>query len=65
VYSVQLALKGAVEKLMYDTTCIQATAISISASDSLLLGLPCKDGNYVHGENVMKLQALLCVFKGL
>jgi len=31
----------------------------------MLLGVPCKDDKYVHGENVMKLQVLLCVFKGL
>jgi len=60
-----LALEGAVEKLMYDTTCIQATTIPLSASGSMLLGVPCKDDKYVHGENVMKLQVLLCVFKGL
>lgn len=70
VYSVkcnrlQLALEGVVEKFMYDTTCTQAAAIPLSASGSMPLGLPYKDDNYVHGENVMKFQGLLCVFKGL
>jgi hypothetical protein len=60
-----LALEGAVEKLMYETTFIQATTVPLSASGSMLLGLPFKDDYYVHGENVMKLQGLLCVFKGL
>lgn len=50
---------------MYGTTTIQATTIPLTVSGPMLLGLPCKDGNYVHGEKVMKLQGLLCVFKGL
>jgi hypothetical protein len=45
-----LALEGALEKLVYVTTYVQAIAIPLSASGSMLLGLPCKDDNYVQGE---------------
>ena len=41
-HSVQLALEAAVEKLMNDTTRTQATAIPLSASGSMPLGLPYK-----------------------